>query len=125
MGTEKEFKRADDLVRLTNETGEDIHPRYDGSPYHILSKDEIIVRRDIAQHLIKQASSEKDGVRVYKLKVVELPASERQKSPGVTPQLVKANDALSAENGLLKDKIKELVARIDELESEGKKSKRK
>lgn len=120
-----EIKKNDDLVRLVNKGKESRRSTHDGSPYEVQAESEIVVRRDIANQLIKNTSFFVNNSRTATLEIVELPIGQRQKSPGEFPKLTQENANLSAENSLLKEKIKELVEQNSALEVENKKLKKK
>lgn len=125
MAQANEAKRNDDLVRLVNKTADIQNGVYDGSVYSIAGNEEIVLRRDIAEHLIRKTSSLTQTGRTYRLEIAELPAGQRQKSPGEFPKMTQENAMLAEENRLLKDKIRELTQHIGSMELEYKKLKKK
>ena len=111
-----EAKRPDDLVILANKTDVKLEDNYNGCVYILLPKEEKVLRRDIAEHLWKRmVNTFQDAVtnkiqRNYLSEVVELPVSERQKSPGEFPNLVRENDAQRSEIERLKEENARLLA---------------
>lgn len=97
-----EIKRADDRVRIVNITGEDGTPAeelrmmYDAQNYDFAIKEEKVIQRNIAEHLRTKAHifGQQNMPGRHRLKIIELPAGQRQLSAGVSPALVKENDSL-------------------------------
>lgn len=123
MAESSEVRRADDLVRLKNKTMEAIRANFDGAVYAIPASEEIVIQRSIAEHIRKNTSISSPGGRSARLEIIELPASQRQKSPGEFPKMVDENNVLKAENTGLKERVRELVEENSSLQAQLKKKK--
>ena len=126
----EEIKRPGDLVRLVSKVDVPLEENYNGSVYQIDPKEEKIITRVIAEHLVRRtATTFADGnnqlKRNYRLEIVELPEGQRQKSPGEFPDLVKENEKLKQENDKLKQQLEVSTGATDEQEEPRKRGRPK
>ena len=113
-----EYKRSDDLVRIVNVGEIEIRTQYDSANYDFNSKEEKVVKREIAEHLVKKSYSH--DCQKYSLKIIELPFDQRQKSPGEFPNLLQSHKKLEGEKISLEEQLKRANEKIAEMEKEKK-----